>query len=513
MKRIFLYGFVALAASLLLVSAIVNAAPPTQGSVPPSTPKPTRDPVKQATRRAIRVATETAATPPPSAVEQEEDATAAELAPIAPGAMTSQILIFNPDTSGAAMVKLDVYDANGAVAYTTTENVSANGMKLLTLPGSLGTNFQGGAQISSDKNVQAIVLGANGKQTARDSYAGTIAPALDVTLPLVRHLAANTQNSTLAIQNTTATAATATVTFYNLDGSTANTQTLNLAAHQSAYLNTDTIFPSSTFVGSARVLSDQPVAVAAQTLYYKDTAAFDGNAASASDTLLFANQAARKINSSAVAVEWSEIFVRNNGAGETDVTLDVYSLTGTSVASFTVNNVPANGSAQFLLNEENFAALGSAFTGWVKISSSGEPLSATMLQIFNKGNRMYSINALANNSAGVRYVCGDVARMATQNSRVAILNTGDANVRVIVRLFHPETGAKIVQTRVVVPAKTTATVLLSDSKFAAAGTNYQGMALVFAKGAAPPKIVVTVSNPYVNKKLAGTTGYECSKMQ
>ncbi len=511
MKRIFLFGMFVFAISLWLFGAMVNAAPPTQGSVPPSTPQATRDPIKQATRRAARTqSAQPTATPLPQASEDDANA---ETSPVAPGAMTSTILIFNPDTSGAAAVKLDVYDANGAVAYTTTVDVSANGMKLVTLPGSLGTNFQGGAQISSDKNVQAIVLGANTNKSARDSYEGTIAPALAVTLPLVRHLAANTQNSTLAIQNTTGISATTTITLYNLDGSTAHTENLELAPHQSAYLDTDEIFTSNTFVGSAYVDSNQPVAVAAQTLYYKDTAAFDGTAASDADTLLFANQATRKINGASVTVEWSEIFVRNNGVNATDVTLDFYSLTGTLITSSTASAIAPNGAAQFLLNDDDFAALGNSYNGWVKISSGGEPLSATMLQIFNKGKRMYSINALSNNGAGTRYVCGDVSRMATQNSRISILNTGNTNTQVILRLFNPDTGAKIVQTKVGVPAQTSVTVLLSDSKFAAAGTNYQGMASAFAKGATAPKLVVTVSNPYANPKLSGTTGYECSKLQ
>ena len=512
MKRIFLFGMFVLAVSLSLFGAMVNAAPPTQGSVPPVTPQATRDPIKQATRRAARTqSAQPTATPLPQASEDDANA---ETNPVAPGAMTSTILIFNPDTSGAAVVKLDVYDANGAVAYTTTVDVSANGMKLVALPGSLGANFQGGAQISSDKNVQAIVLGANTNKSARDSYEGTIAPALAVTLPLVRHLAANTQKSTLAIQNTTGISATATITLYNLvDGLAAHTENLELAPHQSEYLDTDEIFASNPFVGSAYVDSNQPVAVAAQTLYYKDTAAFDGIASSASDTLLFANQATRKINGASVSIEWSEIFVRNNGASQTNVTLDFYSLTGTFITSFTANDVPVNGGAQFLLNDDDFAALGNSYNGWVKISSSGEPLSATMLQIFNKGKRMYSINAFSNNGAGTRYVCGDVSRMATQNSRISILNTGDTNTKVILRLFNPDTGAKIVQTKVGVPAQTSVTVLLSDSKFAAAGTNYQGMASAFAKGATAPKLVVTVSNPYANPKLSGTTGYECSKLQ
>lgn len=436
-----------------------------------------------------------------------------ELNPVAPGPMTSTILIFNPDTSGAAAVKLDIYDASGAVAHTTTINVAANGMKAVTLPGSLGANFQGGAQISSDKNVQAIVVGANANKTARDSYEGTIAPALDVTLPLVRHLAANTQNTILAIQNTTANAANVTITFYGIDGIQAAQENLNLAAHQSSYLNTNTLFTANTFVGSARIISNQNVAVAAQTSYFKDTAAFDGTNTNQSATTLWLNQADRKINNKDLSVNWSEIFVRNNGTAETDVTLDFYSLTGTPIASFTENAVPANGTAQFLLNTDAFSALGKAYSGWAKISSSGEPLTATTLHVLNKGKRMFSVNGLAPDALGKRFVCGDTARMGTQNSRISILNTDAAlTAKMVIRLHDKETGAKLAQTKVNVPPNTTTTVLLSDTKFAAAGTDYQGMTFLQAKGVNAPQVVITVSNPYGSSKLTGTTGYMCTKL-
>ncbi len=511
MKRIFLLGMLALLASLWMFGALVNAAPPLQDNAP----TPTRDPIKQATRRAKRAAraplpAPATATPLPEAAEDE----AVQAAPVAPGAMTSQILVFNPDTSGEATVQIDVYDASGAVSFTTTQTVAKNGAKLVTLPGSLGANFQGGAQISSDKNVQAMVLTANNTKTAFDAYEGAVAPALDVTLPLVRHLALNTQNSQLAIQNTTANAATTTVTFYNADGSVANTTNLNIAAHQSAYLNTNAVFPGGAFAGSVRVVSNQNVAVASQTLYTKDTAAFSGIDSATAANELYLSQAQRKINGNGIAVNWSEIFVRNNGGDKTTITLNFYSSTGQLVTSLSANDVASNGTAQFSLNDAASAALGTNFVGWARVSSSGEPLTAASLDVLNKGKRMTGINAASPDGLGTRFVCGDVARMTTENSQLKILNPGDAgNAKVIVRLFDKDSGAKIAQTKVVVAPQSVATVMLSDSKFAAAGTNFQGMALVFVKGAAPPPVLVTASNPYANPKLAGTTGYTCSKIQ
>lgn len=519
MKRIFTFAVLgALLASFLALNAFVNAAPPRQDP-PPAAPRATRDPIQQATRRArrgvppINVPPAASAPEPVLEGEDEESISAAEVNPRAPGPMSSQIVIFNPDTSGAATVRLDVYNAAGAVAYTTNLTVSPNGMKLVPLPGSLGANFQGGAEISSDKNVQALVVGANANNTARDSYEGAMSPAQDVTLPFVRHLAVNTQNTILAIQNTTANNAGITVRFYNPDGSVANTQNLNIVAHQSAYLNTNSIFLGNAFTGSVRVTSDQDVAVAAQTLYYQDTAALSGADASESDTVLLLNEAARKINGGGVPVNWSEIFVRNNGTNATNVTLDFYSLTGALVTSFPPNAVAPDGMAQFLLKDAAYDALGNNFTGWVKISSSGEPVSATSLQVLSKGKRMYSVNGLVEDGLGTRYVCGNTLRMTTQNSRLSILNTDAVKTaKAIVRLYNQDTGAKVVQTKVTVPPNSTITVLLSDSKFASAGTNYQGMALVQVNGASPAQVVVSASTPYGSKKLTGTTGYSCSPL-
>lgn len=521
----------ALLISLFIVNGLVNAAPPTQDPVT-GTPRPTRDPIRQATRRATRglppletitpepPLASTDVPPPVATTEPVEPATegqaarAGALAPRAPGPMTSSILIFNPDTSGSATVQVDIYDAAGAVAYSTTVNVSANGAKLVTLPANLGTSFQGGAQISSDKNVQALVIGANANKTARDTYAGTTAPALEVILPLVRHLMSNTQRTTVAVQNTTGTTAAVTVTFYNLDGSTADTQNLQIEGHRTAYLDTDDLFSNGTFVGSARVSSSQNIAVAAQTLYFKDTAAFEGTTAGESDSTLFLSQAARKVKVVGGPVSWSEIFVRNNGGSATDVTLDFYSTDGTLVHSATAAGVPQNGTAQFILKDAAFDPLGANFNGWVKVRSSGQPLTATSLQAMNKGKRLFSVNATANNAAGKRYVCGDTARTATNNTRLAILNTDSAaTTKVVVRLYDRETGAKVAQSKVTIPPNTSTTVLFSDSAFAAAGTNYEGMALVFARGGGLPKLVVSVNDPYANPKARGTTGYSCTKIQ
>ncbi|HZQ10511.1 MAG TPA: DUF5719 family protein [Anaerolineae bacterium] len=505
-------------ASSLAAKTRTNTPKPTRTRAP--TRKPTRQPTRTPTRTpkpkntpATNTPTSTETpSPEPVAEPPEERIDAPEINPVSPGAMTSQVLIFNPDTTGDATVQLDVYDSSGSVAYTTSQTVKPHGAKLISLPSSLGANFQGGAMVSSDKNVQAIVINANATNRARDAYEGSNAPATDIILPFVRHLAANTQNSIIAIQNTTDTAANASITLYNSDGSTANQQNANIAAHKSLYLNTNTLFPNNTFTGSARITADQNLAVALQTLYFKDTAALQGINANNSDTTLYLTQVEHKISINNVPINWSEIFARNNGSNPTDITLNLYTSGGALKSSQTISSVPSGGSAQFILKDNSFANLGSNYIGYAKITSSGESLSVAALEALNKGNRLYATNAQPNTQLAPRYVCGDTSRSKSQNSTLSILNTdGAKTANTIIRLFNKNSGAKIMQYKIKIAPNTLANVNLSSSSFAALGSNYQGMAIVLASGAAPPNLVVTVSNPYSNPNLIGTTGYTCTR--
>ena len=500
MKRLLVFGMLSLAALALLVFHLPLTDNVLAQAAPTATTRPTR--VRQP---------KTTPTPAPiETVESDENAAGAELAPVAPGAMTSQIVVFNPDTSGSATVQIDVYNSAGTVAYTTTESVSPNGAKMITLPNSLDANFQGNAVISSDKNVQAIALAANGNNNAREAYEGTSAPATNLVFPFARHLANNTQNSILAIQNTTTFNADVTITFYRADGTQAHQQVTTIPAHQPLYLNTNAIFPGTTFTGSITLDSTQNIGAALQTRYAKDTAALRALTSTEQDTLVFLNQVERKVNAKNVPQNWSEIFVRNNGANATDITIEFFSAAGASLGTQSAIAVPANGSAQFLLNDSMFAFLGNSFVGWAKLTSTGEPLDVSTLSVISQGKRLTGVDGLANSQVNARYVCGNTARSATENSQLTLLNTEKRKAKIIVRLFEPNTGAKLVQRTIKLAPNAATTVTFSDSLFAAAGSDFHGITIVQARGTTPPKIIASVSNPYGSSKLMGTTGYLCS---
>ncbi len=504
MKRFLILIIPSLTALALLLSQLPFTLNVLAQAAPTATARPTRVRQPKAT-----------ATPEPIATAEPDEANAeadsAELAPIAPGAMTSQIVVFNPDTTGSATVQIEIYDSAGAAVFTTIETISPNGAKIIALPNTLGANFQGNAVISSDKNVQALALAANGANSARDAYEGVSAPALQLTFPLARHLADDTQNSILAIQNTAAANANVTLTFYNADGTIAHQQNETLAARGSFYLNTNALFSGSPFTGTVTLASTQKIVAALQTRYFKDTAAVRALAANEQDTLVYLNSVERKVNGKGAGQNWSEIFARNNGANAADITIEFFKMDGSPAGAQTAADVPANGLAQFLLNDAAFAALGNAFVGWAKVTST-EPLGVSTFGVMNKGKRLSGVDGLANSQVNTRYVCGNTARSATENTQLALLNTEARNAKILVRLFDPNTGAKLMQTTVKLAPYAAATLNFSDSLFAAAGSNFRGMTFVKAKGKTPPKIIASVGNPYGGAKVAGATGYMCSAL-
>jgi uncharacterized protein YcfL len=429
--------------------------------------------------------------------------------------MTSSVFLFNPDTSGSASVTLRILDQTGAEVFNKFYTVPKDAAILVTLPNSLGSGFKGAALVSSDKNVFAIVTDANSSQSARDLYEGSVNPSSTLTLPLFRHLAADTGNSIIAVQNTSNSPANITLHWYNASGAEINSQTASsVPALASTYFDTNSLFPSSTFIGSAKITADQNVAATLQTHFIKDTASFRGLAATDDGTTLYLNLVERKVSNNGTAKSWNETYVRNNGNADTDITVQYFSSAGTPVSTKTTSGVHANGMAQFWTNDPSYSDLGNSFKGWAKITSSTQPVSAYSLEAQGKGNRLFGINAVSQTLGGVSFACGDVLRTANQNSKINILNLGGSDANVRIRVYRPSDGAVLVNTTIPVAANSVGTATLSDAAFAAAGSNYEGLAIVTSTGASPPQLVVSVNTPYLTSgKANGVTSYTCNKLQ
>lgn len=426
--------------------------------------------------------------------------------------MSSQIIIFNPDTSGAATVGISIRDSNGAEKYATTVPVNKNGARVVTLP-ALGS-FNGSAVISSDKNVQAMVTDANSSQTARDLYEGTAATAQAITLPLFRHLAQNTGNSIVAVQNTSNTTANITLHYYYPGGAEAGAQSTAVPPFASVYFNTNNMAVPTPlpFIGSAKITSDQNIAAAEQVLFAKDTASFRGLTASDEGTTLYVPVIERRVNANNVANAWSETYVRNNGSSPTDIMAEYFDSAGNSKGSLVRSAVPSNGLAKFVTKDSDLAFLGS-FIGSARITSANsQPIALYSLEALGKGGLLYGVSGLTDAQTGTRFACGDTFRSATQNSKINILNTGSAPATVRVRLFDKNSGANLKAVKFTnIPPHSVLTISLADATYAAAGTSFEGLAVVNSLAPAQP-LAVSVNTTYSSAgKGISVTAYDCSR--
>ncbi len=446
------------------------------------------------------------------------DVGAAALAPTNPGPMTSKILVFNLDTA-TATVSIKIVRMDGSTAYTFPNfTVAKSGAVAKALPSSIASPFKGSAVVSSDKNVQAFVTDSNGTNTARDEYDGTLLPNANLVLPFVRHLAPNTQNSIIAVQNTSTGPANITLNLFNQSGTPVATQTINsVASNASAYFDTNTIFPSGTFIGSAEISAGGvPLAASEQTRYLKDTASFRAlspGLAPAGDegTKLYAGFVERQKNSSGVLIRWSELYARNDGTAPTNITVKFYSSAGVLALSTAPTTVPPKGIAQFLTNAAAFSSLTkstSYYKGWAVITSSNsQPMTLYALAARSSGTQLFATSGIA--STGTRFACGDALRIGTpaQYSMINIVNPGGTgtSANVTIQVYKPS-GAPGGTKSITVGVNKLVSVSLSDSAFSTAGA--EGLAVVKSTGANPAPIFASVFTPFGS---GGVTSYNCAR--
>jgi hypothetical protein len=494
--------------SLLAWSSLVAAAPAAK-----STPVPhqaaTATPVPVATATIDNGQTDNGDNAPDSEVG------AAAVTPTPPGPMTSRILVFNLDAS-TANVGITFMNASATpVATISSFTVAPNGAVSKSLPSAIKSPFTGSAIVSSDKNVQAFVTDSNASNSARDEYSGSSGSSSILTLPLVRHLAPVTQHSVIAVQNTSATAGNVTLHLYDPTGSEVGTGTVRtIQPSASTYIKTDDLFPTGVFTGTGQLVADPGLTIAAaeQTEYYKDTASFAGLSVGDSDTTLYVPFVERRRNTANAILSWDEIYVRNNGNAPANLTLQLYNAAGETKTPVS-QKVPANGQAQFLLNTGAFGYLGGTtnyFSGWATISTTdGQPLSAYVLDAQNSGIRLFGFNAIPLAQVGTKYACGDTFRITTpsQNSKINLVNLGVASANVTVKLFKPGSGAAAGSKTYAVGVNKLVIANLSDAAFAAAGGNFEGLAIVTSAGG---NIVVSVNTQYAS---GGITSINCTRLR
>jgi large repetitive protein len=175
------------------------------------------------------------------------------------GGWTTGIGIQNTSPSPAT-VTIHYYNYYGTEISTESQTIQANGCWGNYQGGKLGVGVAGSAIIVSDQPIVAIVneIDSSGKSI---SYSGLAQGSNLVDLPVVLNNAYGGWTTGIGIQNTTANAATGTITYYNSDGTQAAVGTVNLTSHGSVGLYTGSVGLPDKWAGSAVVSLDQPMAV------------------------------------------------------------------------------------------------------------------------------------------------------------------------------------------------------------------------------------------------------------
>lgn len=435
----------------------------------------------------------------------------------APGPMTSHIVMTNPGNR-AANVQVSIISTGGTSVFTSgTLAIPPHSRIVQKLPASLGDGFVGSAVISSNRAIQVIAVNANDPNSARDAYQGIGNTPNVLTLPLVRHLEAGTQNSVIAVQNTSGTTGNVTLHLYNPDGSEIGSgMTTRVAAFASIFFNTDTLLGNETFVGSAQLIADTGVTISAveRTEYTHDTAAFHALSSNETASVLSLPFAERKDKNSGKVLNWSELYVQNNGSAPTNITAEFYAVDGRLVLAVKHKAVPVNGQTRFVLNTHKYRKLtssGNPFKGWVRLVSGqgkvdDQSISAVLLDAQNRGARLFGTSGVTASQISNRYTCGNIAAIQShkQYSELMLVNPGDAAIAVMIKLFKGAQGKQVASLTYTLAPNAQRIVHLKKELGTNQRKHFQGSALVTSKDS---PVLVSVTTLYLG---GGTTAYTCS---
>lgn len=494
------FFFSALVVALMSMSGFVDAAQLAQAG---NTPRPTRD--RTANPRATKTPQ---ATPEPNAIVESTPDPNTPDDNDASALLSSQLVIVNPGSNGAARVTVNFFDLQGAIAYSDTLRIRANGAALLKAPPELGSDFLGSARSVSNQRVQALVVDSNGAGTASDAYEASNITANTLTLPFVLHNTTVPAHSLIAVQNTSALGADATFTAYDTDGNEILAHPFTLAPHASVYLDTRDLIGANAFLGSARITADRRLAAVELTAFAQDTASIRALAASEANARLVIPLLERKRNAKRGPVAWSQVYVRNEGDAPTDITLRVFTAQGARQLNVTRANVPAGGMAVFDLRADEFQWLGRKFVGWARLGSTNKtPLTAYAFLARAQGKQRMATGAFAPARVKGRSVCGDVRVTAKQTSVLSLLNTDPKRpARVQLRFYNSADGALIAEWVREIAPKTQIRIAPTDGL----PQNFRGIALLNADPEFSRKVVASVvTQTHSGKRTTTARGYVC----
>ncbi len=269
-----------------------------------------------------------------------------------------QVQNLSPTTANAQII---YYNQNGSVATQQSFQIPPNGSYTIfgnTMAAPAG--FVGSAVISADQPIQAItnILGAS--PTTGEAYDGVSSPATTVNVPLFQQ-ANSGFNTSLYIQNASASSNNVTVTFYQ-NGTQVSQKVFPLGANGSVTVDASNDGITTKFVGSAIVTAQQPVSVTANQTNGSILFSYTGAGAGAPTLyapLIMTNNSG-----------WTTGFQVQN-AGSQATTVSLY-LNGGSSAVATANLSPGQSVTWFPVPG---TTSGSKFVGSATVkSNNGQPL-------------------------------------------------------------------------------------------------------------------------------------------
>lgn len=188
------------------------------------------------------------------------------------GTWASGIQIQNQSETETANITINFYwsensgNASATPAATFTDTIEPGKSKTYYVPSHIPQvpdDFEGSAVVTSDQPIAAILntTRVDGTDKRLGSATGVLSPAMMVYAPYLRKNYYD-RNSYIAVQNTSDSAASITITYYKADGTQTATEQATISAysteifHQNENANLD-----DGFHGSATIEGDAPLAV------------------------------------------------------------------------------------------------------------------------------------------------------------------------------------------------------------------------------------------------------------
>lgn len=278
--------------------------------------------------------------------------------------------------TGTATISITFYNQDGTTAGTTSDTISAGASKTYFPVPAVSDGFNGSAVISSDQPVAAITNLLGNYPQYGGSTTGFTSGSTSVGLPLIMR-GNNGFDTWFNVQNTGNAPANVTINYTPGSSGTAHSETATIQPGAAKTFNqAQTNQLGSTFIGSASITSDQPVAAMVNqvgTGSVKALLMYDGFTAGSTSVLAPLVMA----NNSGF---FTGLAIQNVGSGSATVTVDY----GPNTAgSFNPTDdsvtIAAGGSATLLQNGGQWGS--NKYIGSARISSSSQNLVVVVNQL------------------------------------------------------------------------------------------------------------------------------------